>query len=130
MRSFEHRSLRFLLVGAVNTILGYGLYLLFNLVFDYRVAYTLAFLLGIFMSFVLNSHYVFRQPLRWNRLVIYPAVYVLQYGIGLLCVWLFAGILHQPEALAPLVAVAVTLPITYFASSVILSTKPDAPSKH
>ncbi|MCY7353817.1 MAG: GtrA family protein [Lysobacter sp.] len=126
----EREGFRFLVAGALNTAIGYGLYLLLNLAFDYRVAYTLSYLLGIVLSFVLNSRYVFRQPIRWKRILVYPVVYVLQYGLGLLFVWVFVGLLHQPEALAPIAAVAVSLPLTYFASRHILSAKPHAPAQH
>lgn len=120
MKLIERQPVRFLSAGAVNTIIGYALYLALNLVVDYRVAYTTSYVAGIFLSFVLNSVYVFRQPLRWNRLVVYPAVYALQYAIGITCVWVFVDILGQPEALAPLPAVAISLPLTYFAARYII----------
>ena len=129
MKWFERQGTRFLVAGAANTAIGYGLYLLFNLVVDYRVAYSLSFALGIVISFVLNSVYVFRQPLRWARLIVYPAVYLLQYVVGLGCIWVFVDVMHQSEALAPFLAVAVSLPLTYVATRHILKGKPRVPAE-
>lgn len=130
MRLSERQEVRFLVAGGVNTAVGYGLYLLLNLAMDYRVAYSVSFALGIVLSFVLNSVYVFRQPLRWGKLLVYPTVYALQYGVALACVWLFVDILGQPEALAPLPAIAVSLPLTYLATRFILKGHPDAAAKY
>lgn len=124
MKWRDATAFRFLLVGAFNTVFGYALYLLFNLFLDYRIAYTVSFAIGIVVSFVLNSVFAFRQPLRWRRLLVYPAVYLLQYVAGLCIVWIFVDLLHQPEALAPLVAVAASLPLTFFATRFVLGARP------
>ena len=129
MKWSEHQGTRFLIAGAAHTAVGYALYLLFNLLMDYRIAYSLSFALGIVISFVLNSVYVFRQPLRWKRLIVYPAVYVLQYIVGLACIWVFVDVLQQSEALAPFLAVAVSLPLSYVATRHILKGKPRVPAE-
>lgn len=126
----ERQGVRFLVAGFANTVAGYLLYLALNLLVDYRIAYSLSFAAGIVASFVLNSLYVFRQPLRWSRLGVYPAVYALQYAVGLACVWLFVDVMHQPEAFAPFLAVAVSLPLTYVATRHILKEKPRVPAEH
>jgi putative flippase GtrA len=126
MKFSERQEFRFLVAGAINTSLGYALFLLLNLGLDYRIAYSLSFAFGIVLSFVLNSLYVFRQPLRWRRLAAYPVVYLLQYFVGMACVWFFVGVLDQPESLAPIPAIAITLPATYFLSRYILREHRDA----
>jgi putative flippase GtrA len=130
MKFSERQEFRFLVAGGANTAIGYGLYLLLNLAFDYRIAYSLSFAAGIVLSFVLNSLYVFREPLRWTRLLVYPAVYVLQYAIGIACVWAFVDLLNQPEALAPFPAIAISLPLTYIATRYIIKGGPGAAAKH
>lgn len=130
MRWSEHEGFRFLVAGAANTIIGYALYLLFNLAVDYRVAYSASFALGVVISFVLNSVYVFRQPIRWQRLLAYPAIYLLQYFIGLVCVWVLVELLHWPEHYAPIIAIVISLPLTYFGARLILGAKRHAPAQH
>ncbi len=130
MKWTEHQAFRFLVAGGANTIFGYGMYLLFNLMLDYRVSYTLSFVIGIFVSFVLNSLYVFRQPLRWGRLVVYPTVYLIQYIVGVACVWIFVGVFHQSEVFAPIPAIVISLPLTYVATRFIIKGKPNVATKH
>ncbi|MDB6162993.1 MAG: GtrA family protein [Xanthomonadaceae bacterium] len=129
MRCSSPEFFRFLAVGGINTLIGYGLYLLFNLVMDYRLAYTLSYLCGILIAFVLNSLLVFRQALRWKNLAIYPVVYLLQYGLGLLLVWICVSILYLPEAYAPLLVIPLAIPMTYAASRMILGKRTNAISK-
>lgn len=130
MRWSNSEGARFLIAGGANTLLGYGLYLLLNLALDYRIAYTLSYVAGIGISFVLNSLYVFRQPLRWQHLAVYPLVYVLQYAAGLATVWLFVSVMGWPEALAPWAAVAASLPLTFIATRFVLRKRPDAAAEH
>ena len=70
MKSFDASSrhafyefVRFLLAGGVNTLLSYGIYLLFLLLFPYRIAYTISFLAGIALSYWLVSRFVFQRSL-------------------------------------------------------------------
>lgn len=121
MRWREREGFRFLVAGALNTAVGYGMYLALNLMFDYRAAYTLSFAFGIVLSYLFNSIYVFRQPLHWKRLAIYPMVYVMQYLVGLLAIWIFVAKLRLPEAFAPIAAVAINIPLTFIATRYILT---------
>jgi putative flippase GtrA len=118
-------ALRFLIVGALNTAAGYGLYLLLLRVCPYAVAYTLTWVGGIVLAFVSHSLYVFRTPLRWRRLVPYPLVYLGQYLLGLLVLYVGVEVLGWSERIMPVVALAVTLPASYLMNRMVLVTKPD-----
>ncbi|MBI5006865.1 MAG: GtrA family protein [Nitrosomonadales bacterium] len=112
--------LRFLLVGGSNTLLGYVLYLLFLYFMPYLYAYTLSYCIGIVFSYVMNSRFVFRQPLSLARFLQFPVVYVIQYGLGIAILWLLAGRLAIAPELAMLGVVAVTIPVTFLTSRFIL----------
>lgn len=115
--------LRFLVVGAANTLIGYLLYLAANLVMDYRWAYTTSYVAGIAISYVLNSLYVFRQPLAWNKLLAFPAVYAVQFLAGLVLLWLFVSRLGIAQNLAPLLVIPLTIPLTFAISRFILTRR-------
>jgi putative flippase GtrA len=112
---------RFLVGGAANTAIGYLLYLAAARVMDYRWAYTTSYLLGIGISYLINSLYVFRQPLSWRRLLAFPAVYALQYAAGLALLWLFVSRLGIHKEYAPLLVVPLTIPLTFVASRLVLT---------
>ncbi|MDB5889346.1 MAG: GtrA family protein [Polaromonas sp.] len=107
---------RFLVAGGVNTALTWLLYLLLLERWGHRLAYTAAFAAGIGLAYVLNRFYVFNRHTGWRSMLALPAIYLLQYavGLGVVEVWV-RHLALWPEA-APLVAVAVTLPMTFILS--------------
>ena len=111
---------RFLLVGLFNTAAGYGMYLLFNLIVDYRAAYTLSYVIGVFLSYWITTRFVFRTSWSWRRLAAYPSVYLLQYMLGLALIWVFVHLFQVSEKLAPLLIIPLTIPVTFLASRFII----------
>lgn len=121
--SFSREALRFLIAGAINTGAGYLLYLVALQVLGYRTAYTVSYLLGIILSYALNTLFVFHQPWSWRALASFPLVYVLQYAVGFVLLSLLVARVGIKEEIAPLLVVVVTLPITFFASRYIIKGK-------
>lgn len=124
MKSFNGEALRFLLAGAFNTAATYGIYLLALQVAPYRVAYTGAYAIGIVLGYAVNTVFVFRAPWSWKRMLAYPLVYVLQYGVGLLCLTLLVERGWVSDEIAPLLVVVITLPLTFLASRYLIKGKP------
>jgi len=122
-RSSSCQLARFLVAGALNTGLTYLAYLLLLRVVSYRWAYSISYVAGIFLSFVLNSLFVFRVPLRWGRLLPYPSVYLVQYLLGLCVVYAGVELLGWDERLMPLAALAVTVPVSFVLTRWILGGK-------
>ena len=73
---------RFLFAGAVNTGISYAAYLLLLTVLPYLAAYAISYLLGIVLSYLLLTRFVFRAPPRLSTAVRFPLVYVAQYLLG------------------------------------------------
>lgn len=111
---------RFLLVGATNTAVSYVLYLLLLEFMPYLYAYSISYGIGIVVSYILNSRFVFRQPLSLHKFLQFPIVYVMQYSLGVAILWLLIGQLGISPALAMIGVVAVTIPVTFVASRFIL----------
>ncbi len=111
---------RFLLVGATNTAISYVLYLLLLGFVPYLYAYSISYGIGIVISYILNSRFVFRQPLSLGKFLQFPVVYAIQYGLGAAILWLLVGHAAVAPELAMLVVVAATIPVTFLASRFIL----------
>lgn len=109
-----------MLVGGVNTVITYGAYLLLLPVMSYTADYTLTYILGIVVAYVLNARFVFRQPMRLKTALQFPLVYVVQYVAGIMLLSFFVETLHISDAIAPAVVMGVTLPITFILSRVII----------
>ena len=104
---------RFLAAGAFTTLVTLGLYLLLLMVLPYALAYSLVFVLGVGMSYLLNSTFVFRSSANARTAAVFPLIYVVQYAVGLAVAALWVDVLHLPETAAALAAITVTVPITY-----------------
>lgn len=119
-RLFDRSTVvRFLLGGGLNTALTYLLYLALLLIFEYWAAYTISYVFGIVLSYLINRKLVFRTAHSWTSALLFPAIYIVQYLLGLAVVHVWVKILDLPAPLAPLVAVAVTLPVTFVLSRAV-----------
>ena len=109
--------------GAANTILTYGLYLLFNMFMHYQVAFTASFVIGIIFAYFYNSWVVFKTPFSVRKFVQFPVVYLVQYllSMGLLSVLVQA--LGVSEKFAPIVVLIIVTPVTFLLSKLILKGK-------
>jgi putative flippase GtrA len=123
MRLFDGEAVRFLLAGAFNTAATYVIYLAALQLMPYRYAYSGAYAAGIVLGYAVNTWFVFRSRWRWKRLLAYPLVYLLQYAAGLLCLTVLVERHWARKEIAPLLVVAITLPLTFFASRYLIKEK-------
>ncbi len=107
------RVLRFLLSGGLTTAASWLTYLLLLQVLPYRWSYSIAYVLGVVLAYLLYRHFVFRRNGGARAVAALLAAYLLQYLLGLLLVTLWVQALGAPAVWAPLFAVVVSLPFTY-----------------
>lgn len=113
---------RFLLVGLINTLISYILYLLFLVFFTYLTAYSFAYCAGILMSYFLNTHYVFKKRVSLARFLKFPVVYVIQYALGIIMLWLIVGKLGFSPRLAMFAVIVISIPFTFLASRFVIKS--------
>jgi len=114
---------RFLLVGSVNTAVTYIIYIIGTFIFNYLTAYTISYLLGIVISYYLNSSYVFNSSVSINKSILFFGVYFIQYIIGLVLLYWLVDLLLVNKALAPWGVMFVNVPLTYFLTKTVLQEK-------
>jgi putative flippase GtrA len=116
--------LRFLVVGASNTLVTLVLLALLSRILDPRVAYTVVFALGLAYTTVLSRRYVFRAARSRARSAAFAGWYLAVYGLGLGVVHLLtlAGV-TSPDLLA-LITVGVTAPVNFLGGRLIFRTDP------
>ena len=107
------RFARFVVVGGANTAASYAIYVLLLFVVDYRVAYTVAYLAGLVFGYWAQARLVFQAPLGARSAVAYVATYAAMYLASLLMLWLAVDVLGVPKPLAMLVALCVTVPLSF-----------------
>jgi len=123
MRFINREFYRFVFWGGVNTLAGYLFYLFLLFFLPYLISYSIAFVFSIFVSYVLNSKYVFNQELGLRKAIKYPVVYVNQYVLGAVSLYLLVHFLAISKFVAPLLVVVITIPVTFLLSRRILRGK-------
>ena len=84
------------------------------------MAYSLAYVCGIVISYYLNSRLVFRQPVSLAKFLKYPVVYLVQYLLGIFILYICIDLLGISKWLAPLVVIVISLPVTFVMSKLII----------
>ena len=114
-------GVRYLIAGGVNTIVTYIVYLLLLTPVGYRIAYFLAFILGLGLSFVLLRRWVFSRPGKPFALLYVGLSHVAQLVLGWLVIEFWVVWMQQSQRLAPLVAVGVSVPLMFLIQRWIFS---------
>lgn len=112
---------RFLLSGGLNTLATYLLYWALLSVLHYQVAYAVSFIAGIALSYALNTKFVFKAKHTAKKAALFPMIYLVTYLIGAATMKVSVSWLHLDPRIAPLVAIAVTLPVTFILSRRLLT---------
>lgn len=112
---------RFLVAGAVNTTFSYLLYILLLAYLHYSWAYTIAYCAGILLSYYLNTYFVFKQVASWSGFAKFPLVYLAQYIVGVIVLWILVQRLSVSPGLAMIAVIGISIPLTFILSKVILT---------
>ncbi len=108
------------MAGGINTGLTQLLYMGFLFFIPYSLSYTISYVAGIYLAYYLNSRWVFHEPLHWKKALRFPAVYLVQYVLGMALLRVLIERLGVPEMIAPLGVVVLLLPVTFFISRLII----------
>lgn len=119
-RRISGQILIFALVGVVNTMTYYGLYLLLLIWLPYLVAHILAFTLSMIGSFFLNARFTYRTRPTWRKFLLFPLTYATNFVITTAGVYVIVDVLHAGNRFAPLIASAAAVPVTFVVSRTIL----------
>lgn len=114
---------RFMLSGAFNTAITYILYLVLLRFMSYRISYSIAFVSGIIIAYILNLFFVFRAQGGLKTIALFPLVYLAQYLAGLGIVTLWVDLLNWNASFAPIAAIVATIPLTFILSRLVFDRK-------
>ncbi|MDG6399532.1 GtrA family protein [Pseudomonas quasicaspiana] len=124
----EARFVRFLLTGGLNTAITYAMYLLLLEFLPYLWSYSISYVCGILFAFVMSRFFVFKEHQGLKTVLFFPLIYLTQYLLGALIVWFWVKKLMLPATIAPLIAIIISLPITFILSKLAFVRRtPTAP---
>lgn len=113
---FKRKEIRFLFVGGINTVVGYGSYALFIFLgLNYVAAQTFSTIIGVINSYFWNKYFTFKQPYKsFAEIIKFLSVYLVSYLMNLLILYIFVDILKLNEYAAGLLGLIFTTLISYF----------------
>ena len=104
---------RFLIAGAVNTLLTYALFVILSSFLNYGIAYTISYVCGIALAYCLAAIFVFGTGLHVRSALRFPTVYLVQYLYGIVVLSILIDGLHETRHLALLVVIVTSIPLTF-----------------
>lgn len=115
------QSVRFLVVGGINTVLGYGLYVIFLLTVGQVVGYLgslyLSYGVAMVVAFSLHRRYTFRVASSGNRFVDFGrfvAVNFVSLAINSAALPLLVELVHLHPLVAQAIVVIASVIVSYF----------------
>ena len=121
--SMRHEFLRFLITGSANTAASWLVYLFFNLFMPYMAAYTIAYAFGMVFTYYMNTRWVFKVPMKWSTFMQFPVIFALRYCLDVSVLFMLVNYAGCPEAFAPLVTIALMMPVGFLLSRLVLMRK-------
>ncbi|WP_340387729.1 GtrA family protein [Paenibacillus sp. FSL E2-0151] len=115
--------LKFLISGGINTLATYLMYLFLLLFYNYSLSYSISYIAGIFLSYYLNSVFVFKEKISLYKFLKFPIVYLVQYLVNMLMLYVLVEYAQFHVQIVPLVAMIITVPITFLLSKTIIKSK-------
>lgn len=129
VRMLGREGLRFLLAGAANTAATYALYLLLLVWLTPIVAYVTSYVAGIALSYTLNALWVFGVRWTLRGLATFPLVHAVQAAMSIALFHLMVQRLDVPAAYAPLLVVALTVPVTFLLARRVIGRPRSSPAR-
>ncbi|WP_077302509.1 GtrA family protein [Virgibacillus pantothenticus] len=125
MNETGREFLRFIIIGVVNTINYYAVYLLLHLVFDvyYLAAHITGFMVSLVGSFFLNTYFTFKVKPTWGKFLKFPITQLFNFSVTSLFVFVFTELFHVDSKITPLLAVFITVPMTFVVTGKILKRR-------
>ncbi|MFD1929829.1 GtrA family protein [Sporosarcina siberiensis] len=124
MRFINEEFLKFIVVGVLNTAIYYFVFLfcLHFLNLHYFVAHIFSVVISIVGSFFLNTKYTYNVEITWRKFFYFPLTQLVNVIVTMLLLVLLVESLHVNSQFAPLLALVVTIPITFIITGRVLKS--------
>lgn len=113
--------LSFGLIGACNTLISQGLYMLFVLQsVEVGIASILGDVLSMVFSYFMNMHFTYHKKPSLKSAVTFPLSYIPGILISALMVIVVVDLFHGPELWAKLIALPIYIPLNFLCMNFIV----------
>ena len=115
------QRVRFLAVGAVNTVVGYALFAAFDifvfrsLPFGYLASLIVSYAIAIVLAFILYRRFVFKVHGQiWTDLARFVSVYLVAIGVNFVALPVLIELAHLNSLVAQAIVLVVTTLMSFF----------------
>ena len=124
-RFINTEIIRFVIVGGLNTLNYYVLYLLFTnlLNINYQISHIMAFFISMVGSFFFNTYFTYKIKPTLKKFFQFPLTYVVNVTVTTLSIYILVDLLDLDKNISPLLASLVAIPFTFLTSKRILVGK-------
>ncbi|MEI5826726.1 flippase GtxA [Staphylococcus aureus] len=114
--------LKFIIVGGINTLNYYVVYLLLLKLFhiEYMISHITGFIVAFVISYYLNCYFVYRVKPTWRKFISFPITQLVNASLQTVLLYVFVSWLNLPAEIAPFAVLVITIPITFVLSKWIL----------
>lgn len=122
MKRLNNEFTRFVVVGGVNTLNYYLVFLLFHNLFHfyYLAAHIIGFLISMVISYYLNCYFTYGVKPTWKKFFQFPLTQLVNVTVSSSLIFVFVEFFSLSSNLAPIAAIFVTVPITFLITGKIL----------
>lgn len=118
-KQFLEQFIKFGIVGAINTVLSYAIYFIgIKIGVHYLIAQGLAFLITVFISYMLNGHFVFNKEggsqFSFKDLFkVYVSYSFTSLFLSSALLFVEVDFLNIPAEIGPIINLVITIPINF-----------------
>nr|MDH3155273.1 GtrA family protein [Bacillus licheniformis] len=122
MKIVNPEFIRFAVVGVVNTLNYYAVYLLPHVLLqlNYMVSHIAAFFVSLVISFFLNCYFTFKIKPTLAKFLQFPLTQLFNLTVSSLFVYTFVNFFKMNSEAAPLASMFLTVPLTFLVTGKIL----------
>lgn len=104
----------------MNTAVTFLLFAVLQSFIPYLYAYTLTYVIGVGISYVLSAYFVFGGGMDKRSAARFPVVYVIQYAFGAIGMWSLVDLLGIANLTALLIVTLASIPLTFVMSRIVI----------
>jgi putative flippase GtrA len=121
--SLRRQAVRFLVVGGLNTLATYAVFIVLGLFMPAWIAYTIAFAAGIAWVVLGSSKFVYKGDHSARRLAVFAGWYIVIYAIGRVIIHLLSPVGFVDLAIASVLVLVVTTPLNFIGGRFIFAPR-------
>lgn len=120
---FNHSAIRFITVGAINTLNYYSLFRILLLQLPFLPAHIVAFIYAAVVSYVLSSIFTFKREMSWQTLIKFPLTFLPNLILSSVGSVILVKLGICSDKYATLIMMILAIPITYLVAKIIFRHK-------